>query len=135
TVICQWGLIPMLSLSTSALMCWGAGIAALGALVTAVGGGYWHIVVGFGVNSVGLSLLRPGNAAGMSLAVGPADQGRVAGAMGQIGGMFGFSAVFVALHTLHPALPYWIFVVTLAGLAGYTILNPALNGQRQPARA
>ncbi len=87
TLMVQWGLIPLLRLQPRALMRWGAGMALAGNLLSIFAPGFYGVVVGYAVVSMGVGFARPGFTAGASLAVGPAEQGAVAGLMMSIAGI------------------------------------------------
>ncbi|MGE3302381.1 MAG: MFS transporter, partial [Hyphomonadaceae bacterium] len=135
TVAIQWGLIPLISISTATLMRWGSLISVVGCVGVALSTHYWHVLAGFGLFSIGQALARPGNTSGMSLAAGPEDQARIAGAMGQLGGTFGLGIFFVALYSVsHPA-PYWACSAMMVGLAVYAYTNRTLAAPPAAARA
>ncbi len=79
TLMAQWGLIPLLKLQPADLMKWGAGLALVGNVMSIASPGYYGVVVGYAVVSLGVGFARPGFTAGSSLSVGPSEQGAVAG--------------------------------------------------------
>jgi MFS family permease len=79
TLMAQWGLIPLLKLEPRDLMRWGAGLALAGNVLSIAAPGYYGVVVGYAVVSMGVGFARPGFTAGSSLAVGASEQGAVAG--------------------------------------------------------
>ena len=127
SLLAQWGLIPKLRLTPRTLVISGALTAGLGAAATGYAEGLHMITISFALTALGFGLLRPGFTAGASLAVGPAEQGAVAGQVTSING-----AVFVlgpsigvALYEWIGALPYLLSAGALLLLALYEITRPA----------
>lgn len=87
TLMVQWGLIPLLKIQPRDLMRWGAGLALTGNLISIAAPGFFGVVVGYAVVSMGVGFARPGFTAGSSLAVGPHEQGAVAGLMMALAGL------------------------------------------------
>ena len=87
TLMAQWGLIPLLKLQPRDLMRWGAGLALVGNVMSIASPGYYGVVVGYAVVSMGIGFARPGFTAGSSLSVGPHEQGAVAGLMMSLAGL------------------------------------------------
>lgn len=116
TLLAQWGLIPMLKLQPRALMRWGAGLALAGNLMSVAAPGYFGIVVGYAVVSMGVGFARPGFTAGSSLSVGPHEQGAVAGLMMSLAGLsfLGPPVIGVALYELAEPAPFVANAVLLA---------------------
>ena len=116
TLMVQWGMIPLLQLQPRALMRWGAGLALAGNLLSIFTPGFYGVVVGYAVVSMGVGFARPGFTAGASLAVGPAEQGAVAGLMMSIAGIsFLFPPVIgVALYQLTTFAPFAANALLLA---------------------
>ena len=100
TLMVQWGLIPLLKLEPRALIRWGAGLALLGNVISIASPGYYGVVVGYAVVSMGVGFARPGFTAGSSLSVGPQEQGAVAGLMMSLAGLsfLGPPVIGVALY-------------------------------------
>mgnify|MGYP002783566513 CR=1 FL=1 len=132
TLLAQWGLIPQLGLTPPALMRWGTLIAGAGTAGIALAGSFHGLVIAFALMSLGYGLARPGFTAGASLAVGRAEQGGVAGAVTSVNGScFIFApAIGIGLYQLGPTLPYWLGAASLACLAVYAFVQPALG--REP---
>ena len=129
TLMVQWGLIPLLGLQPLALMRWGAGLALAGNLLSMVAPGYFGVVVGYAVVSMGVGFARPGFTAGSSLAVGPHEQGVVAGLMMSLAGL-GFlvpPVAGVALYGLGEAAPFAANAVILAIALVMAWTSPALR--------
>ncbi len=86
TLLAQWGLIPILSLSPRNSVLWGSVLALLGVALTGVSHDYSGITLGFALASLGFGLFRPGFTAGASLAVKRSEQGDVAGKIASVNG-------------------------------------------------
>lgn len=84
-LIAQWGLVRLLSLAPSAMMCAGAGLAAAGN-AAAMLGGVGAAVTGFALASFGYGLARPGFSAAASLAGSAREQVGIASAITLIAG-------------------------------------------------
>ncbi len=121
TLMVQWGLIPLLKLQAADLMRWGAGLALVGNLMSIASPGYYGVVVGYAVVSMGVGFARPGFTAGSSLSVGPHEQGAVAGLMMSLAGLsfLGPPVIGVALYELAEPAP---FIANAALLAVATAL-------------
>lgn len=129
TLMAQWGLIPLLRLEPRDLMRWGAGLALAGNLLSATAPGYFGVVVGYAVVSMGMGFARPGFTAGSSLAVGPAEQGAVAGLMMSLAGL-GFLAppvIGVALYQWAEPAPFLFNAVLMTLALALCWLRPALR--------
>ncbi len=131
TLLAQWGLIPLLNLQPRALMRWGAGLALLGNLLSVVAPDFFAVVVGYALVSLGLGFARPGFTAGSSLAVGPNEQGAIAGLIMALAGIsFLIPPVLgVALYEWREPAPFWLNCA-MAALA--LILAFTLKGLRGP---
>ena len=121
TLLAQWGLIPLLKLQPRDLMRWGAGLALVGNLLSIASPGYYGVVMGYAVVSMGVGFARPGFTAGSSLAVGPHEQGAVAGLMMSLAGLSFLAppVIGVALYELSEPAP---FIANAAMLAAATLL-------------
>ncbi|MGL5837991.1 MAG: MFS transporter [Sphingorhabdus sp.] len=86
TLLAQWGLIPILSLSPRASVLWGSLLALLGIALVGVSFDFYGITLGFALASLGFGLYRPGFTSGASLAVKRSEQGDVAGKIASING-------------------------------------------------
>lgn len=108
TLLAQWGLIPMLKLQPRDLIRWGAGLALVGNIISIVAPGYYGVVIGYAVVSMGLGFARPGFTAGSSLSVGPSEQGAVAGLMMSLAGLSFLlpPVIGVALYELAEPAPF-----------------------------
>lgn len=116
TLLAQWGLIPILSLSPKSSLLWGSLLALIGVAITAVSFSFYGMSMGFALSSLGFGLCRPGFTAGASLAVARHEQGDVAGKIASINGsayIFAPTAGVLLLGIWAPAT----FILTGAALA------------------
>ncbi|RZI98203.1 MAG: MFS transporter [Brevundimonas sp.] len=129
TLLAQWGLIPMLKLQPRDLMRWGAGLALLGNLISIAAPGYYGVVIGYAVVSMGVGFARPGFTAGSSLAVRSDEQGAVAGLMMSLAGLsFLVPPVMgVALYELAEPAPFIANAVLLAAAFGLCLMSARLR--------
>jgi MFS family permease len=134
TLMVQWGLIPLLKMQPLALMRWGASLALAGNLLSMVAPGYFGVVVGYAVVSMGVGFARPGFTAGSSLAVGPGEQGAVAGLMMSLAGLSFLvpPVAGVALYGLGEAAPFGANAVLLAAATLMALLSPTLRCDPHP---
>ena len=129
TLMAQWGLIPLLKLQPADLMKWGAGLALLGNVMTIASPGYYRVVIGYAVVSMGVGFARPGFTAGSSLSVGPAEQGAVAGLMMSLAGLSFLAppVIGVALYELAEPAPFVANVLLLTAATGSCFLSARLR--------
>lgn len=129
TLMAQWGLIPLLKLQPRDLMRWGAGLALAGNLLSIVAPGYFGVVVGYAVVSMGVGFARPGFTAGSSLAVSAREQGAVAGLMMSLAGLsyLGPPVAGVALYEWTEAAPFAANALLLAGALATCFLSRPLR--------
>ena len=108
TLLAQWGLIPLLKLQPRDLIRWGAGLALAGNVLSIAAPGYYGVVMGYAVVSMGLGFARPGFTAGSSLSVGASEQGAVAGLMMALAGLSFLlpPVIGVALYELSEPAPF-----------------------------
>ena len=129
TLMAQWGLIPLLKLQPADLMRWGAALALVGNLMSIAAPGYYGVVVGYAVVSMGVGFARPGFTAGSSLSVGPHEQGAIAGLMMSLAGLSFLAppVIGVALYELAEPAPFIANAVLLAAATALCLLNPRLR--------
>lgn len=134
TLMVQWGLIPLLKLQPLALMRWGAALALIGNLMSIGAPGYFGVVVGYAVVSMGVGFARPGFTAGSSIAVGPLEQGTVAGLMMSVAGLSFLAppVVGVALYELTEWAPFAGNALLLAGAVALALFSPTLRFNPTP---
>jgi MFS family permease len=120
-LLVQWGLIPRLGWSPRLMLVWGSMIAASGCVAIAYAGSMHALAVAFGIASVGFGFVRPGFTAGASLAVGPAEQGIVAGRVTSVNGMVFVlgPSIGIGLYGIDARLPYLIAAAALAVSGAY----------------
>jgi MFS family permease len=115
TLLAQWGLIPILSISPRNSVLWGSLLAFLGVALVGVSFDFYGITLGFALASLGFGLYRPGFTAGASLAVRRHEQGDVAGKIASING-----AAYIVAPAIGVALFNWwepaTFILTGAAL-------------------
>jgi MFS family permease len=134
-LLAQWGLIRMFEMTPRQLLRWGVAVAAVGSAMVALASGYWMVVAGYAVSSLGFGFARPGAAAGSSLAVRMDEQARVAGALAAANGAnVILSPGFVWLYErVHPA-PFVLCTGMLGVMLAYAFANPQLrNAAPTPA--
>ena len=134
TLMVQWGLIPLLKMQPRELMRWGAALALFGNLVSIASPGYFGVVVGYAIISMGVGFARPGFTAGSSIAVKPHEQGAVAGLMMSLAGL-GFLAppvVGVFLYELVEWGPFAGNALLLAIAVALAFLSPVLRNDPTP---
>lgn len=131
SLVSQWWLIPALRLSPGGLVNWGSLLSAAGLAVTGLADGIYGITLGYALTWLGFGLFRPGFTSGASLAVGPAEQNQVAGAVTSVNGVaYIFApAVGVLLYGVARPLPFLITGALMAGLALWVRVNPRLSAR------
>lgn len=129
TLMAQWGLIPLLRLQPADLMRWGAALALVGNLMSLAPPGYYGVVVGYAVVSMGIGFARPGFTAGSSLSVGPHEQGAIAGLMMSLAGLSFLAppVIGVALYELAEPAPFIANAILLAAATALCFINPRLR--------
>lgn len=127
-LLAQWGLIRMFDMTPRQLLRWGVGVAALGNLIVALSSGYYGVVVGYAVSSLGFGFARPGFTAGSSIAVDLGEQARVAGAIAAVNGInVIFAPLFVFLYQHFGPAPFFLNTVLMGGLLVYAFRSTALK--------
>jgi MFS family permease len=120
-LLAQWGLIPNLKLKPRELAIWGALIAAAGCVWTGFAASLHMLAVAYALASLGFGFLRPAFTAGASLAVGPHEQGAVAGRTTSVNGacfVLGPS-IGVGMYELSGPLPYLVAGLGLIAILPY----------------
>ena len=120
TLLSQWGLIPLLKMSSRTAVLCGAALGGLGTVMTGMSDDFHGIIIGFALASLGFGLFRPGFTAGASLSVPRRDQGSVAGMTASINGSAYIvsPAIGVLLYNWHPMVAYGL----MAGFCGWLVL-------------
>ena len=129
TLMVQWGLIPLLRLQPADLMRWGAALALVGNLMSIAAPGYYGVVVGYAVVSMGIGFARPGFTAGSSLSVEPHEQGAIAGLMMSLAGLSFLAppVIGVALYELAEPAPFIANAILLAAATVLCFIDPRLR--------
>lgn len=129
TLMAQWGLIPLLKLQPRDLMRWGAGLALVGNLMSIASPGYYGVVIGYAVVSMGVGFARPGFTAGSSLSVGPSEQGAVAGLMMSLAGLSFLAppVIGVALYEFSEPAPFIANALLLAAATALCFVSARLR--------
>ncbi|MBV8972827.1 MAG: MFS transporter [Sphingomonadaceae bacterium] len=137
TLFAQWGLIRVLNPTASALMRWGAALAAAGLTSIALAHGFTGIVAAYALTSLGYGFARPGFVAGASLMVGEAEQGAVAGAVTSVNGACFIVAptIGIGLYEMGGSYPYWLGAAVQLVLLGYALFDPVLRRELGAAPA
>lgn len=129
-IVAQIGLIPRLSLSPRGLVVSGAAVTALGAAATVWGDSFVMLALAQILVGIGFGLARPGFTGGASLAVGPDQQGSVAGLVVAANGAGFIVAPLFGAGTyawLGPQAPFALCGLALAGLAVWGLFSPGLK--------
>lgn len=134
-LLAQWGIIRMFDMTPRQLLRWGVAVAAVGNLIVALSPGYWSVVVGYAVSSLGFGFARPGFTAGASLAVNMGEQARAAGAIAAVNGVnVVLAPAFVWLYRHLAWGPFVLNALILTGLLVYAFRNTQLkNADPKPA--
>lgn len=138
-LLAQWGLIRMFEMTPRQLLRWGVATAAAGNLIVAIApsgdNGFYVVVAGYALSSLGFGFARPGFTAGSSIAVGITEQARVAGAIAAVNGInVIFAPGFVFLYQHFGPAPFVLNAVLMLGMLVYAFRNTALkNADPQPA--
>lgn len=129
TLMVQWGLIPLLKMQPRDLMRWGAGLALVGNLMSIASPGYYGVVIGYAVVSMGIGFARPGFTAGSSLSVGAHEQGAIAGLMMSLAGLSFLAppVIGVALYEWAEPAPFIANALLLAGATALCFLSARLR--------
>ncbi len=120
-LLAQWGIIPTLNLAPRALVLVGLVLAAAGTILTGFADSLYGIATAYALASLGFGFTRPGFTAGSSLAVGPAQQGAVAGKVTSVNGasfVLGPS-IGVGLYEFWHSLPYFVAGIGCIALFAY----------------
>jgi MFS transporter, DHA1 family, tetracycline resistance protein len=106
-VAVQGGLVPRLRWGPVRLLRVGSPVAAVGFGLLAVAPGFWSMTAGMMVAALGLGMALPGYTAGPTLALGPTEQGAVAGLVNATNGSTFIVGPLIgtALYAAGPALP------------------------------
>jgi hypothetical protein len=92
----------------------------------------WVALVALTSLGMGLGLVRPGSAAGASLAVSAEEQGAVAGLLGGpavLGNVFG-PMLGTTLYSISPRAPYALNALIMAALLAFVLMSPRIRSPR-----
>ena len=126
----QFFVVQRYNLTVNQLLIWGGALAVIGYLLFLATNEYATMVLGLILASIGMSLMRPGNAAAASLAVSEAEQGSVAGLTGATAAL-GFVVgpiISLPLYGFNHAIPFWICVGVTALAWVYCVLHGRVRG-------
>jgi hypothetical protein len=115
-----------------AMIQWGVPLILLAFTLLVAGRSLLVCLVALGSLGLGLGLVRPGSAAGASLAVTADEQGAVAGLLGGLavlGNVFG-PMLGTTLYTLSPRAPYALNGVIMAAVLAFVLASPRIRGMR-----
>ena len=129
SLFAQWGLIPRLKPDPAALVRWGSLVAALGCLGVAMAHELTTMAFAFALATLGFGLIRPGYAAGASLAVDEHEQEIVAGRVASVNGMMFVlgPALGILLYGGWRPLPFLVAGIGMLGLLWFgRRLEPAV---------
>jgi MFS family permease len=115
SLLVQWGIIPLFSMTPRVMILIGLVIAAAGLALTAIAVSLYSIAIAFACSCIGFGFVRPGFTAGASLAVDRSLQGAVAGRVTSVNGasfVVGPS-LGVGLYELWHPLPYLVAAVAM----------------------
>lgn len=138
-LLAQWGLIRMFEMTPRQLLRWGVAVAGAGNLIVAAApsgdNGFYVVVAGYALSSLGFGFARPGFTAGSSIAVGIEEQARVAGAIAAVNGInVIFAPGFVFLYQHFGPAPFVLNAALMFAMLIYAFRNTALkNADPQPA--
>jgi MFS family permease len=110
----------------------GVPLMVLAFLILVLGSNFVLHLVALGSLGLGLGLVRPGSAAGASLAVSAAEQGAVAGLLGGLavlGNVFG-PMLGTTLYTYSPRAPYALNGALMTGMLLFVLVNPRIRATR-----
>jgi MFS family permease len=134
-LLAQWGLIRMFEMTPRQLLRWGVAAAAAGNLIVALSPGYYGVVAGYAIASLGFGFARPGFTAGASIAVNLDEQARVAGAIAAVNGInVVLAPAFVFAYQHYGPAPFILNTALMLGMLVYAFRNAALkNADPKPA--
>lgn len=131
-VLTQMVVVQKLRPSSRWMLNAGAAASLAGFLMFVASSAMTGYVVGLAFMGAGFGLIRPGAAAGASVAVRTEEQGEVAGmtsSVGVVGNIVG-PMVGTALYELGPAAPYWLNATLMALALVFGLTNRAIRHSR-----
>lgn len=130
-LVSQTALLPRLKWPPRTLMIWGAAILACGIVLQIAAPALGALLVAQAVQGLGAGLARPGFTGGASLAVGPNEQGAVAGAIATVNGSgFVFSPIFSGVFYEHLGMnaPLVVALALTLVMVSFAVLSRRLRG-------
>jgi MFS family permease len=137
-LLTQLFVIPRLRWPPHRLLILGAAMVGAAHLTFALSQHYWTIMTAMVAAGVGIGLARPGVSGGASLAVSPAEQGKVAGLVMASTGIGFLLAPFTGLlmyQSVGPSAPYWINLALAAFGLAFAALHPGLRARTEIEKA
>jgi hypothetical protein len=131
-LLAQLVLVQRFRLTPSTMIHTGMPLSLIAFVVIALAPPFAIDVAALALLGIGLGLVRPGNAAGASLAVGPEEQGAVAGmlgAIGVLGNVFG-PLLGTSLYSLTPKAPFLLNAGIMAVGFAFSLTHPRLRRVR-----
>lgn len=131
-VLTQMLVVQKLRPSSRWMLNAGAAASLAGFLLFVASSAMAGYVVGLAFMGAGFGLIRPGAAAGASVAVRTEEQGEVAGmtsSVGVVGNIVG-PMIGTALYELGPAAPYWLNASLMALALVFGLTNRAIRTSR-----
>jgi MFS family permease len=128
----QLVLVQRLRPTARAMIRGGVPLMVVAFALLVAGRALWLYLIGLACLGLGLGLVRPGSAAGASLAVTAEEQGAVAGLLGGLvvlGNVFG-PMLGTTLYTLSPRAPYALNAAIMTAVLVFVLANPRIRGLR-----
>jgi len=128
----QLVLVQRLRPTARAMIRWGVPLMVVAFALLVAGRALWLYLIGLASLGLGLGLVRPGSAAGASLAVTAEEQGAVAGLLGGLvvlGNVFG-PMLGTTLYTLSPRAPYALNATIMTAVLVFVMANPRIRSMR-----
>jgi MFS family permease len=128
----QLGLVQRLRPTARAMIMWGVPLVLVAFVLLVGATSLWTTLVALAMLGLGLGLVRPGSAAGASLAVEADEQGGVAGLLGGLsvlGNVFG-PMLGTTLYALSPRAPYLLNAGIMAVVLAAILTTRRIRGMR-----
>lgn len=131
-LVAQLVLVQRLQPTARAMIQWGVPLILLAFTLLVAGRSFAVHLTALTSLGLGLGLVRPGSAAGASLAVGADEQGAVAGLLGGLavlGNVFG-PMLGTTLYTFSPRAPYALNALIMTAVLVFVLVSPRIRGMR-----
>jgi MFS family permease len=128
----QLVLVQRLRPTARALLQWGVPLILLAFVLLVLGRSLGVYLAALTSLGLGIGLVRPGSAAGASLAVSAEEQGAVAGLLGGLavlGNVFG-PMLGTTLYAFSPRAPYALNALIMSAVLVFVFLNPRIRAMR-----